>query len=195
MKLDVILVVDFGSQYNQLIARRIREMGVYSELISRNKVMEVAEIYAENLKGIIFSGGPKSVYDEDNYTIDKKVFDLGVPIFGICYGMQLMMYMLDGEVISCHKREYGAKDIEIINESLLFDDTPKVQEVFMSHGDKVNNVRSDFKVIASSNDCIYAAIENKELSLYGVQFHPEVVHTIYGNKIIENFIFKICKEP
>ncbi len=190
--MDIILVVDFGSQYNQLIARRIRELGVYSELISRKKVIEEANKHKKNLKGIIFSGGPKSVYDEDAYTIDKEVFNLGVPILGICYGLQLITQMHNGNVIACGVKEYGAKTVNVVSDSILFKDTPLAQTVFMSHGDKVDKLSDDFRVVASSDTCHFAGVENTKLNLYGLQFHPEVVHSEYGNKVLSNFIFNVC---
>lgn len=188
---DKIIVLDFGSQYNQLIARRVRDFGVFSELIPYDTPCE--EILAKgNVKGIIFSGGPRSVYDEDAFICDKRIFDAGLPILGICYGMQLMCKELGGEVIGDGKKEYGGQDITLLKDNLLFKDTPATQQVWMSHGDRVNKIPSGFEVIASSSTCPYAAIYNKERNFYAVQFHPEVRNSVHGLELIKNFIIDIC---
>ncbi|MGN1294789.1 MAG: glutamine-hydrolyzing GMP synthase, partial [Bacilli bacterium] len=188
---DKIIVLDFGSQYNQLIARRVRDFGVFSELIPYDTPVE--EILAKgNVKGIIFSGGPRSVYDEDAFICDKRIFDIGIPILGICYGMQLMCKLLGGEVISAGKKEYGGQDISLIKDNLLFKGTPSIQQVWMSHGDRVSKIPSGFEVIASSSTCPYGAIYNKEKNFYAVQFHPEVRNSVYGLDLIKNFIIDIC---
>jgi len=187
-----ILVLDFGSQYNQLIARRIREMGVYSELKSHD--ISIEELKADKeLKGIIFSGGPNSVYEENAFTIHPEIFDLGIPILGICYGMQLMSYLLGGEVKGSETREYGGKDITLTANSLLFHDLPKTQTVWMSHGDQVSKLPEGFEKMASSEECPFVAMQNVEKQFYGLQFHPEVRNTVYGNDMLKKFVFDVCK--
>lgn len=191
MNYDKILVIDFGSQYNQLIARRIREMNVYSELIScHTKASTIKN--DPSVKGIILSGGPKSVYEENSFTCDEEIFKLNIPILGICYGMQYIAYKFGGNVQTLNNKEFGKQEISTV-ESTLFAGFPKKQNVWMSHGDQVTSLPEDFKVIASSETTDICAFENERLGLYGVQFHPEVKHTDYGNKILENFIFKIAK--
>lgn len=191
MNYDKILVIDFGSQYNQLIARRIRGMNVYSELIScHTKASTIKN--DPSVKGIILSGGPKSVYEENSFTCDEEIFKLNIPILGICYGMQYIAYKFGGNVQTLNNKEFGKQEISTV-ESTLFAGSPKKQNVWMSHGDQVTSLPEDFKVIASSETTDICAFENEKLGLYGVQFHPEVKHTDYGNKILENFIFKIAK--
>ncbi|PKE10727.1 glutamine-hydrolyzing GMP synthase [Macrococcoides caseolyticum] len=187
---ELILVLDFGSQYNQLITRRIREMGVYSEL--HDHEISIEEIKKMNPKGIILSGGPNSVYEEGSFTVDPEIFNLGVPVMGICYGMQLMTKLLGGSVERANEREYGKAVIKAETHS-LFTKLPEEQTVWMSHSDKVINLPEGFNVIAHSPSCKYAAIENPERNLYGVQFHPEVRHSEYGNDLLRNFIREICK--
>ncbi|TDM30575.1 glutamine-hydrolyzing GMP synthase [Macrococcoides caseolyticum] len=187
---ELILVLDFGSQYNQLITRRIREMGVYSEL--HDHEISIEEIKKMNPKGIILSGGPNSVYEEGSFTVDPEIFNLGVPVMGICYGMQLMTKLLGGSVERANEREYGKAVIKAETHS-LFTKLPEDQTVWMSHSDKVINLPEGFNVIAHSPSCKYAAIENPERNLYGVQFHPEVRHSEYGNDLLRNFIREICK--
>lgn len=189
---DKIVVLDFGSQYNQLIARRIREFGVYSELHSNT--MSLEEILAlKDVKGIVFSGGPNSVYEDDAPKCDPRIFECGLPILGICYGMQMMHYTLGGNVESSQERQYGRTEIEIVDDSLLFDGLPTKQTVWMSHGDKVSKLAEGFQTIATSDTCPYAATSNVEKQMYTLQFHPEVRHSEYGNDILRNFVFKICK--
>lgn len=186
---DTILVLDFGSQYNQLISRRIRELGVYSEL--KPHTLTAEQIKEINPKGIIFSGGPNSVYAEDAFTIDPEIFNLGLPILGVCYGMQLMAHMLPGgKVIAAdNTAEYGETTIKVTDpETLLFADTPEKQTVLMSHGDKIEAIPDGFKVAATSEQTPFAAMEDREHNFYGVQFHPEVRQTENGMKILENFI-------
>lgn len=186
---ELILVLDFGSQYNQLITRRIREMGVYSELHDHEISLE--EIKKMNPKGIILSGGPNSVYEEGSFTVDPEIFNLGVPVLGICYGMQLMTKLLGGTVERANEREYGKAEITAQTHS-LFSMLPEQQTVWMSHSDKVITIPEGFDMIANSPSCKYAAIENKDRELYGVQFHPEVRHSEYGNDILRNFVRKVC---
>lgn len=192
MNCDKILVLDFGSQYNQLIARRIREMGVFSELKSHEiTAKEIKEI--EGLKGIVFSGGPKSVYEADAYSCDKEIFQLGIPILGICYGMHLTAKEFGGTIERGLVKEFGKMEISILKDNLLFDNLPQKQDVWMSHGDFLSKAPINFDVIARSENGLNAAIYNKDKNIYCVQFHPEVRHSVYGNDIIRNFVFKVCK--
>ncbi len=189
---DKIVVLDFGSQYNQLIARRIREFGVYSELHMNTITLE--EIVAlGNVKGIIFSGGPNSVYDDGAFKCDPRIFESGIPILGICYGMQLTHYMNNGAVKACESKEYGRTEIEINGDSPLFKGLPKKQIVWMSHGDQVSKLADGFVCDASSSTCEFAATSNTEKQIYTVQFHPEVRHSEFGNELLKNFVFEICK--
>ena len=188
-----IIVLDYGSQYNQLISRRIREFGVFSEL--KNHRITADEVRAINPIGIVLSGGPNSVYAENAFDIDPEIFELGIPILGICYGMQLITHKLGGKVVPADKagnREYGQSNLQLKTESALFANTPEEQLVLMSHGDAVTEIPSDFHLVGLSSDCPYAAIENTERRIYGIQFHPEVRHSIYGNDILKNFAFGIC---
>ncbi|WP_191981026.1 glutamine-hydrolyzing GMP synthase [Levilactobacillus bambusae] len=190
---DKIVVLDFGSQYNQLITRRIRDMGVYSEL--KPHTLDAAEIKKMNPKGIIFSGGPNSVYGEGALRVDPEIFNLNIPILGICYGMQLMAYALPGgEVESANNSEYGRADITITSDDAkLFVDTPKEQSVWMSHGDLVTKVPDGFERVATSKNCPISAMQNVEQGFYGIQFHAEVRNTTYGNQILKNFVFGVCQ--
>ena len=188
---DKIIVLDFGSQYNQLITRRIREMGVYSELLSHK--LSAQEIKELNPKGIIFSGGPNSVYDENAFKVDPEIFELNIPILGICYGMQLMAHNLGGKVESADNKEYGKADIEVLDkDAVMFKDLPSKQTVWMSHGDLVTEVPAGFTVSATSANCPIAAMANPKKKLYGLQFHTEVRHTEYGNDILRHFAFDVC---
>ena len=189
--MDKIIVLDFGSQYNQLIARRIREFGVYSELHSGD--MKLSEITAMgDVKGIVFSGGPNSVYDPDAPKCDPAIYTSGIPILGICYGMQMTHHMLGGSVKSAEKREYGRAEIEC-QSSVLFDRLPMQQVVWMSHGDQVASLAPGFKTIASSATCLNAASADEARHIYTLQFHPEVRNSQYGLEILRNFVFKVCK--
>lgn len=188
---DKIIVLDFGSQYNQLITRRIRDFGIYSELlahdISIDKIKELAP------KGIIFSGGPNSVYDDGALKVNPEIFKLGIPILGICYGMQLMSYDLGGKVEKADNSEYGRADIEVTDpNAVLFSDLPEKQYVWMSHGDLVTKAPEGFKVTAKSKNCPISAIANDEKKFYGIQFHAEVRNSEYGLDILKNFAFKVC---
>lgn len=191
--LDKILILDFGSQYTQLIARRIREHSVYCEIHPFNYNLD--EIKKFNPKGIILSGGPSSVYDEESPMVSKELFELGIPALGICYGMQLMSHCLGGKVEHSSKREFGRVYIDINNNSGLFEgfNNDSELDVWMSHGDKVTEIPEGFITIASTENCKYAAVMHPERNFWGVQFHPEVVHTNYGDKILGNFLFSICK--
>lgn len=188
---EMIVVLDFGSQYNQLITRRIREFGVYSELHPHTITAE--EIKNLNAKGIIFSGGPNSVYDENSFRCDEAIFELGIPVLGICYGMQLMTLHFGGKVEKAKHREYGKANIEVKNSSLLFRDLPSQQVVWMSHGDLVVETPSGFSIDATSPSCPIAAMSDMNRSLYAVQFHPEVLHSVYGNDLLKNFVFGVCE--
>ncbi|MEK5208465.1 GMP synthase (glutamine-hydrolysing) [Psychrobacillus psychrotolerans] len=187
---EKIVVLDFGSQYNQLITRRIREFGVYSELLPHTVTAE--ELKKVNATGIIFSGGPNSVYDENAFHIDSAIYDLGVPILGICYGMQLMSQHFGGKVEKASHREYGKAEINVKNATPLFGQLPENQVVWMSHGDHVTVAPEGFEVIATSPSCEVAAMANEAKNFYAVQFHPEVRHSIYGIELIRQFVFDIC---
>ncbi|MBU3828838.1 MAG: glutamine-hydrolyzing GMP synthase [Candidatus Lactobacillus pullistercoris] len=188
---DKIIVLDFGSQYNQLITRRIRDFGIYSELLPHD--LSIAKIKEMQPKGIIFSGGPNSVYDEGALKVDPEIFKLGIPILGICYGMQLMSYDLGGKVEQAENKEYGRADIEVTDQNaVLFNGLPEKQYVWMSHGDLVTKAPSGFKVTASSKNCPISAIANDEKKFYGIQFHAEVRNSQYGLDILKNFAFKVC---
>lgn len=188
---EFILVLDFGSQYNQLITRRIREFGVYSEL--HDHEMSIDEIKALNPKGIILSGGPNSVYEENSFTVSDELFELGIPVLGICYGMQLMQHKLGGKVEAANSREYGEATLNVKHENTnLFANTPLAQTVLMSHSDKVVEIAPGFEVVATSENCPVAAVENKERNFYAVQFHPEVRHSVYGTDILKNFVRGVC---
>ncbi len=186
----MIIVLDFGGQYNQLIARRVRECGVYCEVKSYKTPID--EIKAKNPKGIIFTGGPNSVYDENSPHIGKEIFELGVPVLGICYGCQLMAYTLGGKVSSCVTSEYGKTETIYDNSSLLFKGLPEKAVSWMSHTDFVSEIPEGFKVTAHTADCPAAAYENAEKKLYAVQFHPEVNHTENGCKMIDSFVKNVC---
>ncbi|MGC9493082.1 glutamine-hydrolyzing GMP synthase [Vibrio genomosp. F10] len=185
-----ILILDFGSQYTQLVARRIREIGVYCELWSWD--VEEADIREFNPDGIILSGGPESVTEQNSPRAPQYVFDSGVPVFGVCYGMQTMAEQLGGKVAGSNEREFGYAAVQVTGESALFADLETTQDVWMSHGDKVVEIPSDFVKIAQTDTCPYAAMANEEKKYYGVQFHPEVTHTKNGLKMLENFVLNVC---
>ncbi len=187
---EKIIVLDFGSQYNQLITRRIREFGVYSEL--HPHTITVEEMKALNPTGIIFSGGPNSVYDEGAFRCDEGLFEMGIPILGICYGMQLMTQHFQGKVEKAKDREYGKASVHVEQPNHLFATLPTDQVVWMSHGDLVVEAPADFDVILTSKSCPIAGIANEERHLYGVQFHPEVRHSEFGNELLKNFAITIC---
>ncbi len=190
MDKEIVIVLDFGGQYNQLIARRVRECNVYCEVLPYNTSLE--KIKEINPKGIIFTGGPASVYAEDSPTCDKGIFELGIPVLGICYGCQLMTYLLNGRVSKAPVREYGKTEVTVDNNSKLFDGVKETSICWMSHTDYVEVLPEGFTVSAHSDSCPVAAMENPSLSLYGVQFHPEVVHTQEGTKMLHNFLYKVC---
>ena len=188
--MEKILVLDFGGQYNQLIARRVREQHVYAEILPYTT--DLKKIKNGNYKGIIFTGGPNSVYDKKSPHYKKEILELGIPILGICYGAQLICWLEEGEVSTAPVSEYGKIKIST-NKSKLMTDIPKESIVWMSHTDYISKVPKDYKIIAKSKDCPVAAMENIKKNIYAVQFHPEVTHSEYGKNIINNFIFKICK--
>lgn len=189
METQSIVILDFGAQYSQLIARRVREQNVFSVVLPCNASLD--EIRSYSPLGIIFSGGPSSVYDEDAPVADKRVFDLGVPILGICYGLQFMVHTLGGKVRPAPRREYGHAQVQVTEDSALFLRLPKDLEVWMSHGDEALELPSGFKLTAKSPNAV-AAVENAARKLWAVQFHPEVRHTRMGTEILRNFVFGIC---
>ncbi|MFA9558447.1 glutamine-hydrolyzing GMP synthase [Evansella sp. AB-rgal1] len=188
---EKIIVLDFGGQYNQLIARRIRDLGVYSELHSHKITIE--ELKEMNPSGIIFSGGPNSVYADNAPRCDEGIFDLGIPVLGICYGMQLMTHHFKGKVEAANHREYGKAIISVENKSKLYDGLEDKQSVWMSHGDLVVAPPAGFTVDATNVSCPVAAMSDESRKLYGVQFHPEVRHSEFGNEMLKNFVFNICE--
>ena len=188
-----VLILDFGGQYNQLIARRVRDLGVYSEL--KNSDMSVEEIKEYAPIGIIFTGGPNSVYEETAPRIDKGIFSLGIPVLGICYGCQLIAYEFGGIVRHAETSEYGKRDIRVLKESLLFKGVPEISVSWMSHTDHVAELPSGFDRLAETAEktCPVAAFGSDDKKIYGVQFHPEVAHSEYGNQLLKNFLYEICK--
>ena len=190
MKHVPIVVLDFGSQYTQIIARKLRESGVYSEIVPYSESIE--DIMARTPKGIILSGGPASVYAADSYHPDSTIFDLGLPILGICYGMQLIAQHFGGKVVPATSHEYGKAQLEIVADNEIFKDTTSGQIVWMSHGDRVEEIPSGFEKIAISENSPYAAIADTNRNIYAFQFHPEVYHSECGSKLLKNFAKYIC---
>ncbi len=190
VKMEKILVLDFGGQYNQLIARRVRENNVYSEI--RPYTAPIEEIKAAGYKGIILTGGPKSVYGENAVLYSKELFELGIPIMGICYGAQLTAHMLGGEVTS-GASEYGKVEVKVDTASKLFEGIPSKTVCWMSHTDYIKQVPLGFKIVGKTDVCPVAAMENASEKLYAVQFHPEVMHTPLGSKMIRNFLYNVCE--
>ena len=191
---DKILIIDFGSQFTQLIARRIRELGVFSEIISHKKIKNKDN--NNYVKGIILSGGPLNVYEINKYSFDKKIIEKGIPVLGICFGHQILSKVNGGKVKQSKHREFGLANINKRKNSLLtkkFFNNKKKTKVWMSHADQVSKLPKNFNVVASTNNSRFAIIENKKKKLYGVQFHPEVTHTDNGKVLIKNFLFSICK--
>lgn len=187
---DLIIVLDFGGQYNQLIARRVRECAVYAEV--HPHTLSIEAIKEMKPKGIIFTGGPNSVYEEGSPAADPAIYELGIPIFGICYGSQLMMKQLGGTVEKATMREYGKAVVEVETASKLFKGVEASTVCWMSHSDYIKAVAPQFSVIGHTPSCPVAAVENVEKNLYAVQFHPEVVHTVEGTKMLSNFLFEVC---
>lgn len=187
---EIVIVLDFGGQYNQLIARRVRECNVYCEVLPFNTSME--KIKSINPKGVIFTGGPASVYAEDAPKVSEEIFQLGIPILGICYGCQLMTYTLGGKVEKAPVREYGKTYVTVNQSSKLFQNVSETSVVWMSHTDYVAQTPNGFQVVAKSDSCPVAGIEDEARKLYGVQFHPEVVHSQEGTKMLHNFLYEVC---
>jgi GMP synthase (glutamine-hydrolysing) len=187
---DTVLVVDFGAQYAQLIARRVREAHVYSEIVPHS--MPVAEMLARKPKAIVFSGGPASVHVEGAPTIDPSIYDAGVPVFGICYGAQLVALQLGGEVARTGRGEYGRTPLQVTNSSVLFHGLPNTQDVWMSHFDSITGAPEGFRVTASTPGTPVAAFESVERGLFGVQFHPEVMHTARGQEVLKHFLYDVA---
>lgn len=191
MEREMIVVLDFGGQYNQLIARRVRECSVYCEVHPHN--MSIDALKALKPKGIIFTGGPNSVYGEDSPLCDREVFELGVPILGICYGSQLMAHMLGGRVATAPVSEYGKTEVDVNSDTALFKDVSDKTIVWMSHTDYIEKAPVDFTITARTPVCPVAAMENAERKLYAVQFHPEVMHSREGMKMLRNFVMNVCE--
>ena len=188
---ELILILDFYGQFNQLIARRVRECNVYSEIVPNN--ISIEKIKEKNPKGIIFTGGPDNVYAENAPMCDKEIFNLGIPILGICYGMQLMTHILGGNVQRADKREYGVTEVEINNNSEIFKGFGNTNNFLMSHTDFVERLPEGFENIGKTSHCPNAAMQNVEKNFYGIQFHPEVNHSENGTEVIRNFVYNICK--
>ncbi|UCE34702.1 MAG: glutamine-hydrolyzing GMP synthase [Deltaproteobacteria bacterium] len=186
----MILIIDFGSQYNQLIARRVRELHVYCQIEPPN--IAISRIRSLAPEGIILSGGPASIYEKDSPKVDLQIFELGIPVLGICYGMQYMIHALGGKVESAAKREYGLAELKVLDSNNLFYDIKDVTPCWMSHGDSASQLPEGFKITASTENTAAAAVENPEEKLHGLQFHPEVSHTPQGKKMLSNFLFRIC---
>jgi GMP synthase (glutamine-hydrolysing) len=191
MNHEMIAILDFGSQYSQLIARRVREHNVYSEIFRAD--IPAKQLRQLPLAGLILSGGPASVYEENSPKCDEKIFGLSVPILGICYGMQLGCKSLGGQIIPARKREYGRTTLSIVDKSDLFANLPDSITVWASHGDQVGELGSDFVRLATTETCPYAAVRHKKENFFGVQFHPEVAHTPQGQVILKNFLYNICQ--
>lgn len=191
MKNETIIVLDFGGQYNQLIARRVREAGVYCEILPYTAPIET--IRQKNPKGIIFTGGPNSVYDSNSPAYSCEIFDLKIPILGICYGSQLMAHLLGGKVSKADKREYARAEVSLCADCALFDGIEPNTICWMSHSDYIEQAPEGFTIAAHTPSCPIAAIENKERKLYGVQFHPEVEHTPQGKQMLHNFLYLVCQ--
>ena len=189
-EIDTILVLDFGSQYTQLIARRVRESNVYSEILPWD--IDEDKIKSMSPKGIILSGGPDSVTNTYTPRVPKIVFELNIPILGICYGMQTLAEQMGGQVISADQKEFGYAELKINNESVLFSDLENSLNVWMSHGDQVQDLPDDFELVASTETAPIAAMQHNSKPIYALQFHPEVTHTEDGKVVLDNFIFKVC---
>src|SRR5437868_5351957 len=189
-----IVILDFGSQYTQLIARRIREQNVFSVVLPCTASLD--EIHQHDPAGIILSGGPCSVYDADAPPMDDRVLSLGFPVLGICYGLQLITHKLGGKVSAATRREYGHANVEVLNGSALFRNLPQQLDVWMSHGDDAKELPPGFKLVARTPNAAIAGIENPEKKIWAIQFHPEVRHTRQGTELLRNYLFDICKvEP
>lgn len=187
---EKILVLDFGGQYNQLIARRVRDNNVYAELLPYTASLD--EIKSRGYKGIIFTGGPNSVYDETSPHYTKEILELGIPVLGICYGCQLIAWMCDGVVSTAPVSEYGKIELDADTDSVLFKGIDKKSTVWMSHTDYISKAPNGFKITATTNDCPCAAMENADKKIYAVQFHPEVTHSEFGKEMLHNFLYEVC---
>lgn len=190
MEKELVLILDFGGQYNQLIARRVRETNIYCEVVPYD--ISIDEVKIKNPKGIIFTGGPASVYKEGSPKCDEEIFKLGVPILGICYGAQLMAHMLGGKVGKAEKREYGKTEVKLLNNH-LFESIPANSICWMSHTCFVETPPEGFEILGTTDSCPVAALGHEGKKIYGVQFHPEVEHTEYGQSMIKNFLYNICE--
>ena len=190
MNQEKVIVIDFGGQYNQLVARRVRECNVYCEIYSYKT--DIEQIKAMNPKGIILTGGPNSCYEENSPSCTKELFELGVPVLGLCYGAQLMMHVLGGKVEKAPVREYGKTEVFVENKSPLFTDVKSTTICWMSHFDYISKVAPGFDIVAHTADCPVAAAENTDKNLYAIQFHPEVLHTQEGTKMLFNFVRNVC---
>ena len=190
MNQEKVIVIDFGGQYNQLVARRVRECNVYCEIYSYKT--DIAKIKEMNPKGIILTGGPNSCYEADSPTCSRELFELGIPVMGLCYGAQLMMHVLGGKVEKAPVREYGKTEVFVDKTSPLFSDVNETTICWMSHFDYISKAAPDFRIIAHTADCPVAAAENQERNLYAIQFHPEVLHTQEGTKMLYNFVRNVC---
>ncbi len=189
--IETIAIIDYGSQYTQLIARRIRELNIYSEIFHHNTSIE--KLMKKNIKGIILSGGPNSVYDKKSPKLNSKILSLNIPILGICYGLQLLLNNMGGNILKGEIAEYGNAIINHTNTNILFKNIPKKIKVWMSHTDRIDNIGTNWNILAKSENEIISAISHKNKMIYAVQFHPEVTHTDYGSEILSNFLFRICK--
>ena len=191
MKRETVIVIDFGGQYNQLVARRVRECNVYCEIYSYKT--DIEKIKAMNPKGIILTGGPNSCYEPDSPTYTKELFELGIPVLGLCYGAQLMMHILGGKVEAAPVREYGKTEVLVDKkDSKIFADVSEKTICWMSHFDYISKVAPGFEISAHTADCPVAAAENAKKSLYAIQYHPEVLHTVEGTKMLSNFVLGVC---
>jgi GMP synthase (glutamine-hydrolysing) len=190
MQQELVLVFDFGSQFGQLIARRVREQNVFCMIVRHD--ISAERVKELNPKGIIFSGGPSSVYEPNAPKCDPKIFDLNIPVLGICYGMQLACHTLGGKVAPAAHREYGRATLNVTNANQLFRGYPQESTVWMSHGDQVHTMSGDFEPLASTDTCPVAAVKHKSRPVYGLQFHPEVSHTPHGGQILANFLRDVC---
>lgn len=190
MNRETVIVIDFGGQYNQLVARRVRECNVYCEIYSYKT--ELSKIKEMNPKGIILTGGPNSCYEEGAATCSPELFEMGIPVLGLCYGAQLMMHVLGGKVEKAPVREYGKIEVVVENSCVLFDGVSEKTICWMSHNDYISRIAPGFCVSAHTADCPVAAAENSEKNLYAIQFHPEVLHTVEGTKMLSNFVYKVC---
>ena len=190
MKRETVIVIDFGGQYNQLVARRVRECNVYCEIYSYKTDIET--IKKMNPKGIILTGGPNSCYEADSPTYTKELFELGIPVLGLCYGAQLMMHILGGKVEAASVREYGKTEVFVNNESPLFTGIEPSTICWMSHFDYISKTAPGFTICAHTKDCPVAAAEDRTRNLYAIQFHPEVLHTVRGKEILSNYVYNVC---